>query len=87
MPFLTHVMEAVFYEGVQHRLRFCLDHLICVNMAVNKEKKQRVKHTSRMGGDLQVCFYFGTKILCGSQFFCRQSLGGSLRNFTQSPFA
>jgi hypothetical protein len=27
------ILEVVFCESVQHRLRFCLDHLSCVKMA------------------------------------------------------
>jgi hypothetical protein len=27
------ILEIVFCEGVQYRLRFCLDHLNCVKMA------------------------------------------------------
>jgi hypothetical protein len=26
-------MKVVFCEGIQHRLRFCLDHINCVKMA------------------------------------------------------
>jgi hypothetical protein len=31
-PFLKFVLEVVFCEGVQHPLRFRLDHLCCVKM-------------------------------------------------------
>jgi hypothetical protein len=30
--FLKCIMEVMFCDGVQHRLRFCLDHFICVKM-------------------------------------------------------
>jgi hypothetical protein len=32
-PFSLCILEVVFCEGVQHRLRFCLDHLHYVKMA------------------------------------------------------
>jgi hypothetical protein len=31
-PFFTCILEIVFCEGFQHRLRFCLDHLNCVKL-------------------------------------------------------
>jgi hypothetical protein len=31
--FFKFILEVVFCEGVQHRLRFYLDHLTCVKMA------------------------------------------------------
>jgi hypothetical protein len=33
LPFLKCILEVVFCESVQHRLRFCLNHLNCVKMA------------------------------------------------------
>jgi hypothetical protein len=33
LPFLKRILEAVFCEGVQHRLEFCLDYLNCIKMA------------------------------------------------------
>jgi hypothetical protein len=43
----------VFCEGVQHRLRFCLDHLICVRMAAlqfNLQQESREKsHGAKPG--------------------------------------
>jgi hypothetical protein len=35
LQFFNSNLEVVFYEGVQHRLRFCLDHFNCVKMAVS----------------------------------------------------
>jgi hypothetical protein len=32
LPSFKFILEIVFYEGVQHRLRFCLDLLDCVKM-------------------------------------------------------
>jgi hypothetical protein len=34
--FLKFIMEVVFYEDVQHRLRFCLDRINCLKMAAFK---------------------------------------------------
>jgi hypothetical protein len=44
LPFFKCILEVVFCEGVQHRLRFCLDHLSCVemrpsNFIFNKENR------------------------------------------------
>jgi hypothetical protein len=33
LPFFKCILEVVFFDGVQRRLRFCLDHLNCVKMA------------------------------------------------------
>ncbi len=33
LPFLKCILEAMFCEGVQHCLHFCLDHLNCVRLA------------------------------------------------------
>jgi hypothetical protein len=33
LPIFKCVLEVVFCESIQHRLRFCLDHLSCVKMA------------------------------------------------------
>jgi hypothetical protein len=35
LPFLKCILDIIFCEGVQHRLRFYLDHLICVKVAVS----------------------------------------------------
>jgi hypothetical protein len=49
MPRLQHFFhlqmrpEVVFRDGVQQRLRFCLDRLSCVKVAGNREKSQEVK--------------------------------------------
>jgi hypothetical protein len=40
----------MFCEGVQHRLRFCLDHLNCVEMAAFQFHLQSGKQKSRVGG-------------------------------------
>jgi hypothetical protein len=32
LPFIKHILEVVFYEGVQRHLRFCLNHLSSVKM-------------------------------------------------------
>jgi hypothetical protein len=47
LPFCKCILEVVFCEGVQHRLRFCLHHLNCVTMAVfqfylQSEKQRKV---------------------------------------------
>jgi hypothetical protein len=41
------ILEVEFYQGVQHRLRFCLDHLNCVKMMapqfyLQSEKQRKV---------------------------------------------
>jgi hypothetical protein len=33
LPFLNCILEVVFCDDVQHRIRFCPQHLNCVNMA------------------------------------------------------
>jgi hypothetical protein len=33
LPIFKCVLEVVFCEDIQHRLRFCLDHLSCVKVA------------------------------------------------------
>jgi hypothetical protein len=33
LQLFKRVLKVVFCEGVQHRLRFCLDHFNCVKMA------------------------------------------------------
>jgi hypothetical protein len=48
LPFLKCILEVMFCEGVQHRLRFCLDHLNCVKMGVfqfylQSEKQKKVR--------------------------------------------
>jgi hypothetical protein len=32
LPFLKCILEVVFFDGVQHHLQFCLDHLNCAVM-------------------------------------------------------
>jgi hypothetical protein len=50
LPFLNCTLEVVFCEGVQHRLRFCLEHLNCVKMAAFQFYFQSGKQKSRVGG-------------------------------------
>jgi hypothetical protein len=33
LPLFKYVLEIVFCEAVQHRLRFCLDHFKCVKLS------------------------------------------------------
>jgi hypothetical protein len=40
------ILEVVFYKCVQHRLRFCLDHLKCVKMAAFQFNLQSEKQRS-----------------------------------------
>jgi hypothetical protein len=40
----------VFWEGVHHRARICLDHFSCVKMAVLQFYLQSGKQKSRVGG-------------------------------------
>jgi hypothetical protein len=49
----------VFYEGVQHRLRFCLDHLKCVKIAAFQLYRQSGKQSRVDGG--QQSRWFGKK--------------------------
>jgi hypothetical protein len=48
------ILEVVFCEGVQHRLRFCLDHLSCVKMAAFQFYRQSEKQKSNVGGGTTV---------------------------------
>jgi hypothetical protein len=34
LPFFKRILDGEFYENVQLHLRFCLDHLSCVKMAI-----------------------------------------------------
>jgi hypothetical protein len=43
LPLFKYVLEIVFCEGVQHLLRFCLNHFNCVKMAENRDKSQVAK--------------------------------------------
>jgi hypothetical protein len=53
----------VFCEGVQHSLRFCLDHLKCVKMAAiwfhpqswKQKYRREPSQASRVGGVQQLC--------------------------------
>jgi hypothetical protein len=53
-------MEVVFCERVQHRLRFCLDHLICVKMAVFQFYLQSGKHR-KVGWGTTVLLFWSKK--------------------------
>jgi hypothetical protein len=33
LPLFKCILEGLFFESTQHRLRFCLDYLFCVKMA------------------------------------------------------
>jgi hypothetical protein len=44
-------MEVVFFEGVQRRLLFCLDHLNCAKMEAFNLFLGSGKQKSRVGGD------------------------------------
>jgi hypothetical protein len=52
-----HPLSLVF-EGVQHRLRFCLDHIICVKMAAFQFYLQSGKQrkVGWVGDDIHVVF-------------------------------
>jgi hypothetical protein len=52
------ILEVVFCEGVQHRLRLCLDHLNCVKMAAFQFHLQSGKQrkVGWLGEDSQVVF-------------------------------
>jgi hypothetical protein len=60
------ILNVVFCEGGQHRLRFCLDHLGCVKMAAlqfylqqeNREKLQGPSQASRVGRGRQSCCFW-----------------------------
>jgi hypothetical protein len=58
LPFFKCILEVVFCEGVQHHLRFYLDHLSCVKMAAfqfyHQSGKQR--KVRWVGGDSCVVF-------------------------------
>jgi hypothetical protein len=54
----------VFCEGVQHRVRFCLDHLSCIKMTVLQFYLQSGKRNSWMAGGRQSCC-FGNKFRGG----------------------
>jgi hypothetical protein len=58
------VLKVVFCEGVQHRLRFCLDHLNCVKTAAFQFYVQSGKQKSRVGRGRQ-SFCFGRKFSDG----------------------
>jgi hypothetical protein len=58
LPFFKCILEVVFCEGVQHRLRFCLNHLNYLKMAAFQFLSS-IKETekSRVGGvDSHVVF-------------------------------
>jgi hypothetical protein len=58
--FVEVILEAVFCESVQHRLRFCLDHLSCQNGGISilssigeTKKVKGPSQASRLGGGRQ----------------------------------
>jgi hypothetical protein len=60
--FLKCILEIVFCEGVQLRLRLCLDHLNCVKMAVVQFYLQSEKQKST------VCVRDDTRVIFGQEF-------------------
>jgi hypothetical protein len=62
LPFFKRILEVVFSEDVQHRLRFCLDNLNCVKMAAFQFHFQSEKQTKVgcLGDDSHV---FGQKFI------------------------
>jgi hypothetical protein len=62
LPFLNASLEVVFCEGVQHRLQFCLDHLIYIKMAALHFHLQSVKQKSKMSMGRQSCCFLVKKI-------------------------
>jgi hypothetical protein len=56
--FLKYILEIVFCEGVQHRLRFFLHHLSCVKMVVFRVCHQsgKKRKVGWLGGDSRVTF-------------------------------
>jgi hypothetical protein len=60
LPFFKFVLEVMFCEGVQHRLRFCLDHLSWAKVeaflsSTGETKKSRVDE-----GRQSCCFFYQT---------------------------
>jgi hypothetical protein len=57
-PFLKCILEVMVYEGVQHRRRFFLKHLICVKMAAFQFYLQlgEQKKVGWLGNDGNVAF-------------------------------
>jgi hypothetical protein len=50
-------MEVVFCEGLQHRMRFCLDHLSCARMAVAQFIFNQENRKLGLVGDYNHCFF------------------------------
>jgi hypothetical protein len=70
LPFLKCILEVVFCEDVQHRLRICVNHLNCVKMAAfqfylqsgeTEKSWSRPSQASMWVGDDSCCFW--SKIL------------------------
>jgi hypothetical protein len=90
------ILQVVFCEGVQHRLRFCLDHLNCVKMAAFGSIFNWGNRDKYGWWGTKVMLFWSKTILwkkevwdgalswCNGQFFCRQSSGRSLRTFSHS---
>jgi hypothetical protein len=53
LPFFKCIVKVVFCEGSQHRLRFCLDHFICVKMATFQFYLQSGKQRKVAGGQVR----------------------------------
>jgi hypothetical protein len=56
------ILQVVLCEGVQHRIRFCLDHLNCVKIkgfqSGKQKSRKRTSQASRVGGGRQSCFFW-----------------------------
>jgi hypothetical protein len=52
------ILEVVFCEGVQHRLRFCLDHLNYVKLEAYRFYFQSSKQECRVGGEWKSCCFW-----------------------------
>jgi hypothetical protein len=50
LPFFKCILEAVFCEGVQHRLRFCRDHINYVKIPVFQFYLRSGKQKNKVGG-------------------------------------
>jgi hypothetical protein len=57
LPFFKWILTVLFFEDVQHRLRFCLDHLSYVKMAAFQFYLQSGKQKSRVGGGWQLILF------------------------------
>jgi hypothetical protein len=67
LPLSKCILEVVFYEGVRHCLKFCLDRLICVKKvasSIGETEKSRKGHSqaSKVGGEMATIFLLVKKI-------------------------